>query len=153
MVRTEFNVEIFITMDAPFGGRTPTLFPDPGNIAHCCDFLGEEIKKEMKRSSNWDGGSFESGTTFDLMSTHVKITSLPPHAGKLKVDLKFYVDRPTLYEGYYNATRLVAKFPIYRISNTFEAYSPTVDEYFTAPAGTASPQFDTKDYYCVFGPL
>ena len=153
MVRTEFEVKIFFRMDAPFGGRFPGLFPEPLSIEECCEFIAAEIKRIMVKPSTWANSVFEYGTTYDSISTHVNITSIPPHEGDIVVDIKFYVDRPTLYEDYYNAFRLVSKFPIYRLSETFDAYNQNAYNYFTAPAGSASPPFETKDYYCVLGPV
>jgi len=91
---------------------------------------------------------FKTDTDWETLSSHVNVTSIPPHAGMLSVDVNFSVD------GSHDMTASYAPFRFTYTGFQEVWYRLGVDSNntgFTSPAGTLE-QFDTKDYYSVLGP-
>ena len=139
MIRTEFTAKSEITLDTPYGDRAGALVPEK-TIGGCCEFLQKQF---IYHSDNkWAGEG--TGT----LNTHVKVTSLPPHAGDVVVEAFLYVDSPgpDLWDSLWFNRNLKNLFAndIGKVSLT---YDKDVDCTLTLSA--APPPFVTNDYYSV----
>ena len=82
----------------------------------------------------------------DTLSTHVKISSLPPHEGDIVVDIFVYIDSPELFVTRWFGSNIENNFVTF-VSRVSTTYVQDTDA--TLTDASAPPPFEIKDYYTI----